>query len=151
MHFLSIFTFEVMFVFAAGILTDISQWPGWDDTRDCVKQPFSCSVYGCLNVWGYLGCHDWNCVCGHFSEEFTMVSSAASSYCSGEQQDVASATSIFNGFCAQYSISITAPTAPTLITAPSAPIVETSETAIPVPSTLADTLTPSGKLLLISS
>lgn len=59
-----------------------------------------CGPDGCSTVEGALGCEDWVCVCEHFPAAIVALSSILSSYCTS-QQDVASATSILNGFCAQ--------------------------------------------------
>lgn len=116
---LFLFLFHILPIVDAQ-LTSIQQWPGYDSMRDCAQTPFGCRI-GCPDVWNQLGCHDWYCICGHFEQEFSFVSSAASSYCSGNQQDIASATSIFNAFCAQLSTTLTGPSAPTTAPAQAAP------------------------------
>jgi hypothetical protein len=98
----------------AGQITDFGSWPGYSSMRDCAKLPFGCNA-GCPDIYNQLGCHDVYCVCDHFSLEFPIVSSAANNYCSGNSQDVASATSIFNAFCAQLGTTLTGPQSPTAV------------------------------------
>lgn len=100
----------------AGQLTAFIQWPGFNNMRTCAQLPFGC-LAGCPDVYNQIGCSDVYCVCEHFSLEAPIVSSAASSYCSGNSQDIASATSIFNGFCAQLQVTVTGPQSPTATSA----------------------------------
>jgi hypothetical protein len=53
-------------------------------------------------VQNTLGCVDWACACGHLSLGVSAVSSLAIAWCSATE-DVAVATSIFEGFCGQYT------------------------------------------------
>jgi hypothetical protein len=120
----------------AGQITDFGSWPGWSSMRDCAKLPFGC-LAGCPDIYNQLGCHDVYCVCDHFSLEFPIVSSAANNYCSGNSQDVASATSIFNAFCAQLRTTVTGPQSPTVVptSSPSLPS-STSSSSSPSSSAL---------------
>jgi hypothetical protein len=76
-------------------VTDPSQWPGWNDIRDCVQNAIV--NYNML----YAGCADWIWVCEHGSIAEADILSAAISECSSNEPDIAVATSIFNGFCSQ--------------------------------------------------
>ena len=75
-------------------VTDLTQWPGWGTIRLCVEEA----------VWSVpddIGCGDWPCACDHSSTAAADLLSRAISFCSSDEQDVAIATSIFDGFCSQ--------------------------------------------------
>jgi hypothetical protein len=78
---------------------------------------------GCIPC--YVGCGDWTCACNQFAAAISAASSVAATGCSTSQADIASATSIVNGFCAQLLATPTGPTAPTLAPT-SVPTVATS-------------------------
>ena len=75
-------------------VTDPTQWPGWSTIRFCVES----AVW---SVVGDIGCGDWTCVCEQSSTAAADLVSRAIGFCSSDEQDVAAATSIFNGFCSQ--------------------------------------------------
>jgi hypothetical protein len=54
-----------------------------------------------LSVIYDVGCGNWPCVCDHSSIGEADVLSRAISSCSSDQQDIATATSIFNWLCSQ--------------------------------------------------
>jgi len=95
---------------------------------------------GCTWLINAVGCGTWVCVCNEFAVAMASVSSLVSSSCSGNQQDITSATSVLNfGFCAQLSSTAAAiePTAPTAASAEAQPGTLTVTVTTPV------TITPS--------
>jgi len=103
-------------------ITDPSQWPGLNDLPFCVQNVFGGCLYDCSYGGGcipcYVGCGDWTCACNQFSSAISAASSVAATGCSTSQADIASATSILNGFCEQLLATPTGPTAPTLAPTP---------------------------------
>jgi len=79
------------------VVTDPAQWPGFNDQRQCGQGAFN--GYG--NVQAAIECDDWTCVCNYFSAAQTSLLSIVLSVCSSVEQDVSSATSIFDAFCSQ--------------------------------------------------
>jgi len=76
------------------IVTNPSQWPAWSTVRYCVQNA--------INTVGYdIGCEDWTCICEQGSTAQDDVQSRAINFCSSDEQDIAAATSIFDGFCSQ--------------------------------------------------
>jgi hypothetical protein len=130
----------------AGQLTAFGQWPGFNSMRACAQVPFISCIFCADDVYDQLGCPDVYCVCGHFSLGAPIVSSVASSHCSGNSQDIASATSIFNGFCAQLQVTVTGPQSPTATSANVA-----SSTVIPQATTLVTSVTVQQATTLIIS
>jgi len=89
--------------FAHGQITRVGDWPGITNLRSCVTCIFQVGFCNGYNVLSSLGCSTWSCVCDHFPDAMNIVSSSASVGCSNTQ-DIASATSVLNGFCAQLSL-----------------------------------------------
>ena len=105
-----------LFLLVGATVSDPSQWPGLDNLPLCVQNVFQgclydCAYGGCIPC--DIGCGDWTCACGKFSGAMSAASSVAATGCTS-QTDIASATSIVNGFCGQLLASLTGPTAPTL-------------------------------------
>jgi hypothetical protein len=96
MRLLPLFQIQYLIALVSCIETDITQWPQFANQRKCVQDILACD--SCSNVQNTLGCVDWACACSHFSLGVSAVSSLASAWCSATQ-DVAVATSIFEGFC----------------------------------------------------
>jgi hypothetical protein len=108
-----ILVLSMLLILAPALITDPSQWPGFSNLADCAQA----SIVGCYGCYtGVLGfgidCSTWVCACDHFSAAMSVVSSVAVSRCT-DSQDVAEATSVWNGFCAQLSAIPTGPTGPT--------------------------------------
>lgn len=115
MHYSLLFSALLLVVTAQ--ITDPSNWPGFADLRACAQLGLTgarCGPTGCSTVEGAIDCEDWVCVCDHFSAAMVALSSIVASYCTS-QQDVAAATSILNGFCAQLEVTPTAPLSPTVL------------------------------------
>lgn len=89
-----------------------------------------CGPTGCDTVEGALGCGGWTCICEHFSAATVVLSSIVEGYCSS-LQDVASATSILNGFCAQLTVTASGPLEPTT-TGVAATAVVSSTVTVPL-------------------
>src|ERR1700737_562919 len=92
--------FQLLLVLGAAQITDPRQWPGYGDMKSCAQNPIGGCDF-CPDVRSTVGCPTWLCVCQHYAPAISALSSLASSSCSGVQQDIASATSILHGFCAQ--------------------------------------------------
>ena len=112
-------------------ITDPSQWPGLDDLPKCVQNIFGGCLNDCSNGGGciscYVGCADWTCACDQFSAAISAASSVAATACSTSQPDIASATSIVNGFCGQLLATPTGPTTPASV--PTASSTSTGDTS----------------------
>jgi hypothetical protein len=97
---------SLLFVFLAvtGQITDIVSWPGFGNLNNCIQQVFG-QGYGPGNSYDIryrLGCgQSWSCVCNSLNLAGPQATSLASTFCSGRTQDIAAATSVLNGFCAQ--------------------------------------------------
>src|SRR5271155_1089674 len=81
-------------------ITDPSQWPGWSNIRNCVE-------YAVWSVVDDIGCGNWPCVCDHSSMGEADLLSGAIGFCSSNEQDIATATSILNWLCSQIPNSTT--------------------------------------------
>ena len=109
--------FSHLLVLVGATVTDPNQWPGLNNLPTCVQFVFqdclpNCAYGGCIPC--DVGCLDWTCACSNqFSAAISAASSVAATGCTS-QTDIASATSIVNGFCGQLLASPTGPTAPTL-------------------------------------
>jgi hypothetical protein len=115
---LAIFIFPVLQVFirvAAGQqYTDISQLPAFTDQPLCCQLVFDPLDFDQSSVFGRLGCEDWTCICGDFNQAMFDASSLASVGCSTQTWEAASATSLLNEFCAQFTVTTNlAPSSPT--------------------------------------
>jgi len=79
--------------------TYLPGFPGWDIQRTCVQT----AVY---HIAAPIGCpinpSSWQCICLNSDLAYLTVAFRASSMCSGRLQDIASATSLIQGFCEQY-------------------------------------------------
>jgi len=121
----------MLLILTPALITDPSQWPGFSDLAECAQASIV-GCYGCYTgilVFG-IDCSTWVCACDHFSAAMSEVSSVAASSCTNSQ-DVASATSVWNGFCAQLSATPTGPTAPTQTGTTTSPV----DTGTVMPST----------------
>ena len=131
---------------ALGQLTKVSDWPGIQNLRSCVTCIFQVGFCNGYNVLASLGCSTWGCVCDHFPDAVNIVSSSASAGCSNTQ-DIASATSVLNGFCAQ--LTLTTPVASITMNTVGGPSATrqgtvTQTVATPVTVTLTPSCTSSG-------
>lgn len=102
MQYVSLLVYQAILSLGAALITDPRLWPEFENMRTCAQSSFGYCT--CTTVSQAVGCLSppwWPCTCEHFSAAIVAISSIASSSCSGDQQDVASATSILNGFCAQ--------------------------------------------------
>lgn len=106
-----------LLVLVGATIDDPAQWPGLNNLPNCVQNVFGGCLYDCSYGGGcipcYVGCGDWTCACNQFPAAVSAASSVAASGCSTTQADIASATSILNGFCGQLLATPTGPTAPT--------------------------------------
>lgn len=131
MRFPTVVLFLHLLVLVRATVTDPSQWPGLNNLPICVQNVFSGCLYDCSYGGGcipcYVGCGDWTCACNQFSAAISAASSVAATGCSTSQADIASATSIVNGFCGQLLAKPTGPTAPT--SAPTASSTSTGDTS----------------------
>lgn len=88
-------------------LTNPFQWPGFSTLRSCVQDLFGEGE----ELLNDVNCANWFCVCDDSGASFTL-STLAASQCT-DAQDIAAATSVFNEFCDQISLTAPVPTAAT--------------------------------------
>ena len=108
MHFPTAVLFLCLLALVGATFTDPYQLPGFGDLPLCVQSifpqycPVDCFDGGCIPC--DVGCGTWTCTCGHdfFAAAISAASSVASTGCTRSQEDaIASATSVVNGFCSQ--------------------------------------------------
>jgi hypothetical protein len=122
----SVFFLDLL-VLVGATITDPAQWPGLNNLPTCVQNIFEDCSFDCSNGGGcipcYVGCGDWTCTCNQFAAAISAASSVAATGCSNSQADIAFATSIVNGFCAQLlaTPSPTGPAAPSTLAPTSVP------------------------------
>lgn len=115
MHSILLVTLHIILLVSASFaqLTEPIDFPSYTDLPDCARFAFDTGWYGLYN--GKVPCtSDYYCGCREsFGEMLTAISGMARQFCTSTS-DVASATSLFNDFCAQYPttrpVAITAPT-----------------------------------------
>jgi hypothetical protein len=85
---------------------DLQHFGNYADLRGCSKNclaDFCCNY----NLAGQLGCTTNECFCGHQSDGNVLLEQCINSECSGNSGDVASATSFYGAYCANYLASAT--------------------------------------------
>lgn len=91
---------------------DLQHFGNYADLRGCSKDclaDFCCNY----NLAGQLGCTTNECFCGHQSDGNVILEKCINSYCLSDSGDLASATSFYGAYCANYLASAT-PTASTI-------------------------------------
>ncbi|KAI9868867.1 MAG: hypothetical protein M1813_004718 [Trichoglossum hirsutum] len=86
------------------VMTDL---PGYSDLRSCAK---SCvNGGGSWNIWGYVGCSNFNCVCRADNYEIagSSLSSCINTECKSNTVDIEAASSIYSAYCASGGVAIT--------------------------------------------
>jgi len=124
------------FRFDDGVLAYPAQCPGFASQDLCFRQAFD-------SIGTAYGCRGWLCVCDRYSGAVSSLVSIVSK-CS-VPQDVAVATSIFNGFCNQLPGVVTLPESQySIATPPVVPAIgQTATVTVATPSPTTVTLTPS--------
>src|SRR5271170_4415983 len=115
MHLKFLSRLAFLLIGVAGQITDIAQWPGFDDKASCVQHILGTACTTCARVMNVMHCQDWNCVCGLLTPAISTASVLAQSYCTyaGSLSDVSYVTSILSGFCLQLLPTSTTTPSPT--------------------------------------
>ena len=96
--------------------TNPSQWPGFSDQPVCLRDRFTGKDHP-DRISTLFGCGDWACVCNHYPDAVSTLTSYVS-HCESQvytitgtnvEPDLYAAVSIFNQFCSQLSGPTTKP------------------------------------------
>jgi hypothetical protein len=104
--FCLVFSLQLVVTQKASTSIDLQHFGNYADLRGCSKNclvDFCCSY----NLAGQLGCTTNECFCGHQSDANVILQQCVKSECSGNSGDVASATSFYGAYCANYLASAT--------------------------------------------
>lgn len=101
--------------------------PNWSTVNVCIQEALGYDPITIDDpyIGENIGCNNWECICSSLNYALPVLSSAASSFCSGITKDIAQATLALENFCAQLTVTPTfasftaSPTAPPTATATS--------------------------------
>jgi hypothetical protein len=87
--------------------------PNWSTENVCIQSALGYDQISIDDpyIGENIGCQNWDCVCASISYALPILSSVASSFCSGITQDIEQATAALISFCDQLTITPTYSTA----------------------------------------